>query len=195
MRMSTLAQFAAGVALTGTLTACSGGGEPTHTVMPPPATFSASPSNSPSDLLASTAWETTSATDAQGQSVPLTDPRVKQFVGYAYFTSDGSFTMFNLDDTPKMQGDWTVSSDGKTRTVVAKDATGKVLFRRDVDIVTLTPKKFTYRVYPNEKDKTVYFDIIHTPTDHAAPTQSISPTPSPSATSSATASPMSSPSM
>jgi hypothetical protein len=192
MRISRIAQIAAGVALTGALTACGGQDEPTHTVNPPPVTASPTPSESPSDVLASTAWETTGAKDATGKDVPLTSEQVKAFVGYAYFTTDGTFTMFNLDDSPKMQGDWSISPDGKKRTVIAKDASGKELFRRDVDIVTLTDKEFTYRVYPNEDDKKVYFDIIHTPTDHAEPVASATPsagssqtpTPSPSPTSS-----------
>lgn len=177
----------------GALTACSGGGEPTETVTPPPVTFSTSPAESAADILASTAWETTGAEDADGKSVPLTDAAVKAFVGYAYFASDGTFTMFNLDDSPKMEGDWSMSANGKKRTIVARDASGKVLFTRQVDIVTLTDKKFTYRVYPDEADKKVYYDIVHTPTDHRAPEQSVTTTPTPSATQSATSSPTQSP--
>lgn len=190
MRTLRIAQITAGIALAGALTACGGGDEPTHEVTPPPVTVSPTPSESASDVLAATAWETTGAKDASGKDVPLTNEQVKAFVGYAYFSANGTFTMFNLDDTPKMQGDWSISPDGKKRTVIAKDASGKELFRRDVDIVTLTDKEFTYRVYPNEKDKTVYFDIIHTPTDHAAPTPSTTPSSTPSATPSSTQSPM-----
>jgi hypothetical protein len=185
MRISKHARFAAGISLLGVLTACSGGDEPTHTVTPPPVTFETSPAESAADMLASTAWETTGAKDADGKSVPLTDAAVKTFVGYAYFDSDGTFTMFNLDDSPKMEGDWSISANGKKRTIVARDASGKVLFTRNVDIIKLTSKEFTYRVYPKESDKTVYFDIVHTPTDHEAPEASEAPTPTPSATSSA----------
>ena len=188
MRTSNLARAVAGIALVGALTACSGGGEPTETVTPPPVTFSTSPAESAADILASTAWETTGAKDADGKSVPLTDAKVKSFVGYAYFDADGTFTMFNLDDSPKMQGDWSMSADGKKRTIVARDASGKVMFTRDVDIVKLTDKEFTYRVYPDEADKKVYYDIVHTPTDHEAPETSGTATPTPSATSSASAS-------
>jgi len=123
----------------------------------------------PSQVLASTPWETTNAKNNKAENVALTDANVSNFVGFAYFKSDGRFTMYNLDDTPKMQGDWTVSADGKTRTIVAKNAAGDVLFTRVVDITVLTQKEFTYRVYPDNNDKTVYFDIIHTPTTHAEP--------------------------
>lgn len=123
----------------------------------------------PSDVLASTAWETTGATDAAGADVALDDENVKNFVGWAYFKDGGSFTMYNLDDSPKMQGDWTVTEDGKTRHIVAKDDAGEVLFERDSDIVTLTDEEFTYRVFPDPANTEVYFDIIHTPTDHEEP--------------------------
>ncbi|MBO9732469.1 MAG: DUF4822 domain-containing protein [Chitinophaga sp.] len=123
----------------------------------------------PGETLASTPWETTNARNNKGEKVVLSDANVSNFVGFAYFKADGTFTMYNLDDSPKMHGDWTVSADGKTRTVVAKDADGKVLFTRVVDITVLTKLEFTYRIYPNANDKTVYFDIIHTPTTHAEP--------------------------
>ncbi|SDL16763.1 protein of unknown function [Nocardioides sp. YR527] len=124
----------------------------------------------PSDVLASTAWETTGAVDQDGKDVPLEDENVSTFVGWAYFDGGGTFTMYNLDDSPKMQGDWTVTEDGSTRHIVAKDEAGEVMFERDSDIVTLTEDEFTYRVFPDENDKSVYFDIVHTPTDHAEPT-------------------------
>ncbi|WP_426736136.1 DUF4822 domain-containing protein [Glutamicibacter sp. 2E12] len=123
----------------------------------------------PSEILSSTAWETTGATDAQGEAVELSDKDVSNFVGNAYFRADGTFYMYNLDDSPKMQGDWTVSDDGKTRSIVAKDDAGKVLFTRDSQIVTLTGEEFTYRVFPDPEKTDVYFDIIHTPTSHPEP--------------------------
>ncbi|WP_110205673.1 DUF4822 domain-containing protein [Nocardioides daejeonensis] len=124
----------------------------------------------PSDILAATPWETTSAVDQDGNEVSLDDENVNTFVGWAYFKADGTFTMYTLDDAPKMQGDWTVTEDGKTRSIVAKDEDGKVLFTRDSDIVTLTDAEFTYRVFPEEGDTSAYYDIVHTPTDHAEPT-------------------------
>ncbi|PZF74754.1 DUF4822 domain-containing protein [Taibaiella soli] len=123
----------------------------------------------PSETLASISWLTTNAKNSAGADVALNDPNVSNFVGYAYFKADGTFTMFNLDDSPKMHGDWSVPADGKTRTVVAKDANGAVLFTRVVDIVVLTQQEFTYRVFPDATDKTIYFDIIHTPTTHTEP--------------------------
>lgn len=124
---------------------------------------------SPSDVLASTPWETTGAVDQDGNAVALSDEAVANFVGWAYYKTDGTFTMYNLDDSPKMQGDWSVSADGSERTLVAKDADGKVLFERVVPIVTLTAAEFTYRVIPDAANPGAYYDIVHTPTDHPEP--------------------------
>lgn len=120
-------------------------------------------------MLASTPWETTSAKDAPGTTVPLTDTNVSNYVGFSYFKPDGTFTMLNLDDSPKMHGDWSMSPDGKTRIIIAKDNTGQEQFRRVVDIVTMTDKEFIYRVYPVSAVRAVYYEIIHTPTTHPEP--------------------------
>lgn len=123
----------------------------------------------PSEILASTPWETTSAKDQTGANVPLSDSNVINFVGFAYFNINGTFTMYNLDDSPKMHGDWSVSPDGKTRTIVAKNDAGETLFTRVVDITVLTTREFTYRIFPDAANTNVYFDIIHTPTNHKQP--------------------------
>jgi hypothetical protein len=168
--MKKLVSALVALAAVGALAACSSNS--TSTAAPSSAAAATSVAvapGSPSAALASTPWETTSAQDAHGGSVALTDSNVKNYVGFAYFEPNGTFTMFNLDNSPKMHGDWTVSPDGKTRTIVAKNAAGQEQSRRVVDIVTLTDKQFTYRVYPNAGDKSVYFDIIHTPTNHPEP--------------------------
>jgi len=123
----------------------------------------------PSETLASTPWKTTSARDAQGDRVALDDPAVSNFVGWAYFKGDGTFTMYNLDDSPKMHGDWSVAADGSSRWIAAKDANGAVLFQRVVPIVQLDKNVFTYRVFPNAADQSVYYDIVHTRTNHVEP--------------------------
>ena len=123
----------------------------------------------PSETLASTPWKTTSARDAQGHRVALDDPAVSNFVGWAYFKADGTFTMYNLDDSPKMHGDWSVAADGSSRWIAAKDANGAVLFQRVVPIVQLDKNVFTYRVFPNAADQSVYYDIVHTKTNHVEP--------------------------
>ncbi len=150
-------------------------------LLPTGAAFAAAPSSpaataapshaasTPSDVLASTPWETTGAVDQDGNAVALTDAAVANFVGWAYYRTDGTFAIYNLDDTLKMQGDWSVSADGSTRTLVAEDADGNVLFTRTVPITVLTEEEFTYRVFPDPANTAVYYDIVHTPTDHREP--------------------------
>lgn len=123
----------------------------------------------PSDVLASTPWKTTGAVDQNGDRVALDDPAVANFVGWAYFKADGTFTMYNLDDSPKMHGDWSVTPDGSSRWIAAKNDAGQVLFQRVVPITQLDKNVFTYRVYPDAADTTVYYDIVHTKTNHVEP--------------------------
>jgi hypothetical protein len=123
----------------------------------------------PSDVLASTPWKTTSAVDQDGNRVALDNPAVSNFVGWAYFDADGTYTMYNLDDSPKLHGDWTVTPDGSERWINSKDASGKVLFERTVPIVKLDKHTFTYRVFPNAGDTSTYYDIVHTKTNHVEP--------------------------
>ncbi|MGF6821710.1 hypothetical protein M2317_000596 [Microbacterium sp. ZKA21] len=120
----------------------------------------------PSDVLASTPWKTTSAFDQNGNRVALDDAAVSNFVGWAYFDADGTYTMYNLDDSPKLHGDWTVAPDGSERWINAKDAAGDVLFQRVVPITELTKNVFTYRVFPDAADTSIYYDIVHTKTNH-----------------------------
>jgi LPXTG-motif cell wall-anchored protein len=141
--------------------------------------------DSPSSILAATPWETTGAVDQNGNPVALTDPAVANFVGWAYYDTDGTFRMFNLDDTPKMHGDWNIDPNAETRTITAKDDNDTTLFTRTVPLVTLTAEEFTYRVIPDANTPDVYYDIIHTPTDHPEPTAAPVPSataPAPAAT-------------
>lgn len=120
--------------------------------------------------LAATPWQTTSAVDQNGNPVALSDPRAANFVGNAYFKADGTYTMFNLDDSPKLKGDWEMQIvDGQlVRWINAKNDAGTVLFQRTVPIVDLDANVFTYRVI-DAADPSQWVDIVHTPTTHAEP--------------------------
>ncbi|WP_019202856.1 DUF4822 domain-containing protein [Tsukamurella sp. 1534] len=150
------------------LTGCSAAEAPTASAE------SSSPSaaqRSPSQILSSHAWETTAAVDQTGRSVALTDASAANYVGYAYFDADGTFTMYTLQDEPKMRGDWTVTPDGRSRHIVAKGPDGSVMFERDSEITELTDSTFTYRTYPRPDTRAVYVDIVHTRTQHAEPSK------------------------
>lgn len=129
----------------------------------------AEPSNG-QRILASTPWETTGAKDKDGNAMSLTDANVASYVGFAYFRAGGTYAIYDLNNVLRNQGDWSISADGKTRTLVAKDPTsGAVIFTRDVQILELTNDKFTYRITPNTSNPTVFYDIIHTKVSHLEP--------------------------
>lgn len=106
-------------------------------------------------------WLTTEALDSQGQVVSISDSRVSNYFGIAEYYSDGTFKMQTPEGKPKIQGTWNISEDGKTRTLIAKDEKGNTLFTRTVENISITPDEYIYRIYPDQLDKTVYFDIIH----------------------------------
>lgn len=106
-------------------------------------------------------WITTEAVNEKGDKVPADNEQVSNYFGLAEYYPDGTFIMFTPEGKQKMQGDWSMSNDGKTRTLVAKDKEGKTLFTRDVENITVKDTEYTYRIYPNADDKNTYFDIIH----------------------------------
>ncbi|MGN7866701.1 DUF4822 domain-containing protein [Chryseobacterium sp. 22458] len=123
----------------------------------------------PSQVLSSTPWETTGAKDKNGNSVALTDASVSGYVGFAYFKADGKFAIYGLNDVLRSRGTWSVDAQGKTRTIAALNPDGTTIFTRDVEILVLNKNEFTYRIRPNSADPSVYYDIIHTKTSHAEP--------------------------
>lgn len=108
-------------------------------------------------------WITTDAIDHKGESVSPNDPRVNAFFGIAQYNQDGTFTLLTPQGAFKLSGDWSISNDGSTRTLVAKNEDGNVLFTRNVENVTVTEQEYTYRIYPDSSDQTIYFDIVHKP--------------------------------
>lgn len=119
--------------------------------------------------LASTPWETTGAKNSSGQPVALSDASVAGFVGYSYFKANGTYTIYGLNNVLRSKGTWSISADGKKRTITALDDAGNVLFTRIVDILTLNSNEFTYRIIPDAANPSVYYDIIHTKVNHLEP--------------------------
>ncbi|MDR6528240.1 hypothetical protein J2787_003659 [Chryseobacterium rhizosphaerae] len=120
--------------------------------------------------LASTPWETTGAKDKDGNNVALTNASVAGYVGYSYFRANGTFKIVGLDDIFRSQGKWSISADGKKRTLIGiNPATGAVTFTRVVDILTLNETTFTYRIIPDAANPAVFYDIIHTKVTHSEP--------------------------
>ncbi|MBG5948684.1 MULTISPECIES: DUF4822 domain-containing protein [Proteus] len=106
-------------------------------------------------------WVTTDAIDEKGNKTTADNAQVTNYFGLAEYYPNGTFIMFTPEGKQKMQGDWSISDDGKIRTLVAKDTEGKTLFTRDVENITVKNDEYTYRIYPNADDRNTYFDIIH----------------------------------
>ncbi|HEK2896181.1 DUF4822 domain-containing protein [Proteus sp. GOKU] len=106
-------------------------------------------------------WVTTDAVDEKGNKISSDNTQVSNYFGIAEYYPNGTFIMFTPEGKQKMQGDWSMSDDGKLRTLVAKDTEGKTLFTRDVENITVKNDEYTYRIYPNADDRNTYFDIIH----------------------------------
>lgn len=119
--------------------------------------------NQHEELMVGKTWVTTNAIDHQTRSIGENDQRVSMFYGTAKYYRDGTFVMFTPKGEQKMQGDWSISEDGKTRTLVAKDDQGNVLFTRSVENTAVTPTDYVYRIYPSERNKDQYIDILHAP--------------------------------
>lgn len=106
-------------------------------------------------------WVTTKALDQDKKEVSPQNEQVANFFGLAEYYPNGTFKMTTLEGAPKMQGDWSFDSEGKTRSLTAKNDKGDVLFTRVVENITVTPEEYTYRIYPSQDDKSKYFDIVH----------------------------------
>ncbi|WP_228435754.1 DUF4822 domain-containing protein [Chryseobacterium pennipullorum] len=114
-------------------------------------------------ILASTPWETTGAKDKNGSTVALADASVAGYVGYSYFKANGTFRIFGLNDVLRSEGTWSISPDGKKRTLVTPT------FTRVVDILVLNETTFTYRITPDSSNPSEFYDIIHTKAAHHEP--------------------------
>lgn len=155
-----LCYLSAAILLSASFVSCSNDNDYTEVIVEP---------QTPSQVLASTPWETTGAKDKNGNNVVLTDVNVAGYVGFAYFKADGKFAIYSLTDVLRSRGTWSVDAQGKTRTIASLNPDGSTIFTRDVEILVLNKNEFTYRIRPNAADQTIYYDIIHTKTSHAEP--------------------------
>nr|WP_295921671.1 DUF4822 domain-containing protein [uncultured Dyadobacter sp.] len=89
----------------------------------------------PAEVLSSIKWKTTFVRDSVGKDVTSLN---LGFVGLSEFRPDGTFTITELNGSPKSNGNWALTPDYKKRILVAPT------FTRVTDIVALTPTLFTY---------------------------------------------------
>lgn len=128
-----------------------------------PLTATAQKAANTADYLIGKTWVTTEALDQDGKAIPATDESVAGFFGLANYEKDGSVKMYTPEGKLKLQGDWSFSADGKTRTLTGKNDKGEVLFTRVVENIKVTLDEYIYRVYPKPDDKSHYADIVHKP--------------------------------
>ncbi|WP_421527676.1 DUF4822 domain-containing protein [Morganella morganii] len=128
-----------------------------------PLTATAQKTANTADYLIGKTWVTTEALDQDGKAIPATDESVAGFFGLANYEKDGSVKMYTPEGKLKLQGDWSFSADGKTRTLTGKNDKGEVLFTRVVENIKVAPDEYIYRVYPKPDDKSHYADIVHKP--------------------------------
>ena len=128
-----------------------------------PLTATAQKTANTADYLIGKTWVTTEALDQDGKAIPATDESVAGFFGLANYEKDGSVKMYTPEGKLKLQGDWSFSADGKTRTLTGKNDKREVLFTRVVENIKVAPDEYIYRVYPKPDDKSHYADIVHKP--------------------------------
>lgn len=90
-----------------------------------PLTATAQKTANTADYLIGKTWVTTEALDQDGKAIPATDESVAGFFGLANYEKDGSVKMYTPEGKLKLQGDWSFSADGKTRTLTGKNDKGK----------------------------------------------------------------------
>ncbi|WP_121965255.1 DUF4822 domain-containing protein [Myroides sp. N17-2] len=133
-----------------------------------PVTDHAEP-KTPAEVLASVEWKTTKVFDITkgvegAKEMDKTVAPAASFSGDAYYINsngkayfpknkegkfaNGTFliTAYGDKSAVRSQGDWYVSLDGKTRTLIAKRPDGSVAFERTVSVYELTENKFTYDI-------------------------------------------------
>lgn len=115
------------------------------------------------EVLVGEEWVTTNAIDEKTRSIGSHDKRVADYYGAAHYYANGTFEMYTPTGEEKLQGTWSISDDGSVRTIVAKDDKGEVKFTRDVENIVITPTDYVYRIYPSERNKNRYIDIVHQP--------------------------------
>lgn len=121
------------------------------------------PLNSYEQIMVGKVWVTTDAVDQKGASMPATDENVAAFFGKAEYFPDHTFKITSLDGKPRMHGLWSISADGKTRTLTVQDDSGKTRFTREVENVNVNDGEYTYRFTRTAENEAEHIDIIHKP--------------------------------
>jgi len=119
------------------------------------------------EILSSTAWVTSAVIDQNNVNIDRGTVPGANYVGYAYYKTDGTFRIVSLQDQPRIAGKWElIDNDTKRRLTIIRNDTTVVA---EVDIVTLKNNLFTYRAIPDRSNPTSFFNVEHIPTNHKEP--------------------------
>lgn len=113
-------------------------------------------SATPSEILASVTWKSTTVKDQTGKDVTAANGG---YVGLAKYNLNGDFEIRAFDGTLRSSGQWALTADGKKRMLIGTTAAG-AQFSRVVDILVLSKEVFTYRI-TNPQGEVV--DVEHVP--------------------------------
>lgn len=122
-----------------------------------------------SQYLSDKNWITTKVINELGVDVTTTDPAAMNYVGYAYYRTDGTFRIVSLEDAPKMFGLWKLTDNDTKRVLDVYKSDNTIAYTRAVDITELNGSIFTYKIVPNAADISKYYIVEHKPTDHKEP--------------------------
>lgn len=122
-----------------------------------------------SQYLSDRNWITTKVTNELGEDVTTNDPAANNYIGYAYYRTDGTFRIVSLEDAPKMFGEWKLTDNDTKRFLNVFKSDNTTAYTRSVDITQLNASIFTYKIFPNATDASKYYVVEHKPTDHKEP--------------------------
>ena len=111
---------------------------------------------SPSEILASVTWKSTTVKDQTGKDVTAANGG---YVGIAKYNVNGDFEIKGFDGALRSSGQWALTADGKKRMLIGTTAAG-ASFSRVVDVLVLNKSLFTYRI-TNPQGEVV--DVEHVP--------------------------------
>lgn len=124
---------------------------------------------SKSEILSKYVWNTTMVVDQNNNNLDLATAPAANYVGYAYYKTDGTFRIVDHQDRPRIFGTWKLTDNDTKRSLTVFRTDNTVAFERSVDLLKLTRNEFTYRIAPNAEAPSMFFDVKHAPVNHSEP--------------------------
>ena len=110
-------------------------------------------------LLKTGTWITRSIHDSNGMIYSGKDAFVSRLAGVTRYHNDGTFRSVSMDSALVLEGNWTISDDGKTLNLIGVGKDGRPGFNIVAPVLKLNNTEFAYRVYPNPNNRNQYFDV------------------------------------